>query len=302
MSSAYKQTGQPTFLVPVDFTEITNPLLRTVKLIAEPHQAHIKLLHVVSPVLYFPYPESFGMSTIDLSLLAELQEKRKEEAREKLRALLEFLKPLDVEVQVEVGDPAEVVLEKEELCDLVFMGSHKKGLVERILVGSTTEKVVKYSRKPIFILKGKEPQTIKKVLVAYDFSEHAKRALDFAVNLLKPFSPHILLLHVEETIEIPLVEHIKNAIGEKYREEKLKHLRELQEYLEGIGLKVSYSVLEGKSPVDRIRKFLQENQEFDLVVLGSRGLSSLKRVLLGSTSSALLRSLDIPLLVHRSTE
>lgn len=300
MSSAFSQEMK--FLVPVDFTEITNPLLRTVKLIAQAHQAHIKLLHVVSPVLYFPYPESFGMSTIDLKLLAELQEKRKEEAREKLKALAEFLKPLEVELQVEVGDPAEVVLEKEELCDLVFMGSHKKGLVERILVGSTTEKVVKYSRRPIFVLKGKELQTIKKVLVAYDFSEHAKKALDFALNLLKPFLPHVLFLHVEETIELPLVEHIKDTISEKYKEEKLKHLRELQEYLKGMGFESSYQILEGKSPVDGIREFLEKNQDIDLVVLGSRGLSGLKRVLLGSTSSALLRSLNVPLLVHRSPE
>lgn len=290
------------FLVPVDFTEITNPLLRVVKTLSLAHNAEISLLHVISPVLYLPYPESFGMSTVDLQLLAELQERKKEEAKEKLKALVEFLKPLKAEVLVEVGDPAEAVLEKEKDFDLVFMGSHKKGLVERILVGSTTEKVVKYSTRPVFVLKGKEPESIKRVLVGYDFSEHAKRALDFAVKLLKPFNPHIVLLHVEETLEIPVVEGIKDVLSEKYREEKIKHIEEIEGWLRNSGFSISSYLLEDKSPADGIRSFLKENPDIDLVVLGSRGLSGLKRVLLGSTSSELLRSLDIPLLIHRSVE
>ncbi|MFN7065382.1 MAG: universal stress protein, partial [Aquificaceae bacterium] len=132
------------FLVPVDFTEITNPLLRVVKGFAIAHQAEVCLLHVVSPVLYLPYPESFGVSTIDLRLFIELQEREKEKAKEKLLGLADFLKPVKTELLVEVGDPAEVVLEKEGAYHIVFMGSHKKGLVQRILIGSTTEKVVKY--------------------------------------------------------------------------------------------------------------------------------------------------------------
>ncbi len=290
------------FLAPVDFTEITNPLIRVVKLFAQAHNAKVHLLHTVSPVLYLPYPESFGMSTVDLELLAELQERKKEEAKERLKGLVEFLKPLEVEILVEIGEPAEVVLEKEEAYDLAFMGSHKKGLVERILVGSTTEKVVKYSKKPVFVLKGKEPEGIKKVLIGYDLSEHAKKALEFAVNLLKPFSPHIVLLHVEETIELPLVEGIRDVLSEKYREEKLKHIEKIKDWLRESGFTASAYILEDRSPADGIRNFLKEDPDIDIVVLGSRGLSGLKRVLLGSTSSELLRSLEVSLIIHRSLE
>ncbi|MCS7277708.1 MAG: universal stress protein [Aquificaceae bacterium] len=287
------------FLVPVDFTDITNPLIRLVKTLAQPHEAEITLLHTISPVLYLPYPESFGMSPLDLQILVELQEKKKEEAREKLRGLMEFLKPLKADILVEVGEPAEVILEKEASYDLLFLGSHKKGLVERILVGSTTEKVVKYSRKPIMVLKGKEPQSIQKVLFAYDFSEHARKAVDFAVRLLRPFKPYIFILHVEETIEIPVVEGIRDVLSEKYKEEKLKNLRELEGMLRAEGFQVEAYMVEDKSPTEGIKKFIQENPSLDLMVLGSRGLSGLKRVLLGSTSSELLRLVEIPMLIHR---
>ncbi len=288
------------FLASVDFTEITNPLIRVVKLFAQAHSAKVHLLHTVSPVLYLPYPESFGMSTVDLELLAELQERKKEEAKERLEGLVEFLKPLEVEIFVEVGEPAEMVLEKEEMYDLVFMGSHKKGLVERIIVGSTTEKVVKYSKKPVFVLKGKELESIKRVVVGYDFSEHAQKALDFTLNFLKPFSAHIVLLHIEETIELPMVKGIKDALSEKYREEKMKHMDEMVERFGRKGFDVSAYMLGERSPADGIRKFLEINSNVDMVVLGSRGLSGLKRVLLGSTCSELLRSLEIPILIHRS--
>ncbi|MFN3976696.1 MAG: universal stress protein [Aquificaceae bacterium] len=290
------------FLVPVDFTEITNPLLRVVKVFAQAHKAEVDLLHAVPPVLYLPYPESFGMATIDMSLLTELQERRKEKAKEKLEGLVEFLKPLKVGFYVEVGDPAETILEKEASYDLIFVGSHKKGLVQRILIGSTTEKVVKYSHKPVFVLKGVEPERMGKVLVCYDFSQYANRALSFALNLLKPFNPRIFLLHVEETIELPLVEGVKDVLSQRYKEEKERHMKELEDRIKGEGFEAESYILEDKSPADGIRRFLKEKPDMDLVVLGSRGLSGLKRVLLGSTSSELIRSLEIPMLIHRSVE
>ncbi|MEN3028597.1 MAG: universal stress protein [Aquificaceae bacterium] len=287
------------FLVPVDFTEITNPLLKLVKNLATAHQAEVRLLHTLSPVLYLPYPESFGMSAIDLQLLTELQERKREEAKEKLKGLADFLKPLKTDLLVEIGEPAEVILEQEKTFDLLFMGSHKKGLVERILLGSTTEKVVKYSHKPVFVLKGKELQSIRRVLIAYDFSEHARRAMEFAERLFKPFLPRMTLLHVEETIELPVVEGIKDILSQKYREEKIKHLKDREKGLKDQGFEAEFHLLEGRSPVEGIKVFLRENKDIDLVVLGSRGLSGLKRVLLGSTSSELVRVLDLSLLIHR---
>jgi hypothetical protein len=75
----------------VDFTDITNPLLKVAKLLALKHNASVILLHAVSPVIYLPYPESFGVSPIDLSKLAELEAKSIESAKKRLEALRDFL-------------------------------------------------------------------------------------------------------------------------------------------------------------------------------------------------------------------
>ncbi len=290
------------FLVPVDFTEITNPLLRLVKSLAQAHSAKVVLFHVVSPIFYLPYPESFGMSVIDLELLSDLEKKKEEEAKDKLSGLADFLKPLSAETLVDIGDPAELILEKEQSFDLILMASHRKSLIEKILVGSTTEKVARYTKKPLLVLKGKEVENFKKVIIAHDLSKYADLAFEFAIKLLEPFKPQITILHVEETIELPVVANIKDVISERYREEKIKYLESLKEKAQTKGFTAQVKVMQGKSPTEALLEYLKENQDTDLLVMGNRGLSTLQRVLLGSTSWELLRKAELPVLIHRSVQ
>ena len=285
-------------LVPTDFSEVVNPLLRLTKLIAQAHNANITLLHAVSPVLYVPYPESFGMNVVDLQILTELQKRKIEEAREKLIALQSYLSPIHVDILAEVGDPAELILEKEKDFDLVLMAGHRKSLVERILVGSTTEKVAKYTKIPLLVLKGKEVDSFKKVCVAYDFSKDSFEAFQFALEFLKPFSPEVKILHVEETIELPIVDQIRDSITQHYRKEKRNHLEELVKKAEQVGIKAEFAIIEASSPTDGIQEFVK-GEGFDLLIVGSRGLSRLERVLMGSTASELLRRVDLPILIYR---
>ncbi len=290
------------FLLPVDFTEITNGLLRLVKALAQPHKASVTLLHVISPILYLPYPESFGMSVVDLELLSDMEKKKEEEATQKLKGLADFLKPVPANMVVDIGDPAEVILEKESSYDLLIMGSHRKGLIEKILVGSTAEKVARYTKRPLLVMKGKEVEDFKKVVVAHDLSKYAQEAFEFALKLLKPFKCHITILHVEETIELPVVAHVRDVISERYKEEKLKYLDSLKEKAQGDGFECDVKVVEGRSSAEALLEYLKDKTDIDLIVMGSRGLSTLQRVLLGSTSSEVLRKAQLPILIHRSLQ
>lgn len=285
-------------LVAVDFTEVTNPLIKLAKLIAKAHNAKLTLLHTVSPALYIPYPESFGMNVVDLELISQMQKNKLEEAKTKLEALRDYLKPIEAEVIAEIGDAAESILAKEGEFDLLLMAAHKKSLIERILIGSTTEKVAKYTKKPLLILKGREVEDIKKVCIAYDFSKNSHQAFEFSLDFLKPFSPQVRIIHVEETIELPIIDSIKDSIVEQYRQEKRNHLEKLIQELKEAGMEATYSIETSESPVKGIIDYV-EKENPDLVILGSRGLSSLERVLMGSTTSELLRKLQLPLLIHR---
>jgi len=129
-------------LVPVDFSDITNVVLRVVKKIISAHGGEVILFHTVSPAIYIPYPESLSIDVIDVKILQEIEESKKREAEERLRGFFDFLEPVHARVVVDVGDPRDLILEAEEKekPDMVVIGSHKKGLVEKILIGSTTER------------------------------------------------------------------------------------------------------------------------------------------------------------------
>jgi len=287
------------FLVPVDFTDITNPLLKVAKLLALKHNASVILLHAVSPVIYLPYPESFGVSPIDLSKLAELEAKSIESAKQRLEALRDFLAELPADIVGNVGEPSEVILAKEEMADLIILGSHSKGLVERILIGSTSERVAKYCHKPLLVLKGKAPEGFKKVCIAHDLSKHAQSAFEFFLNLVPPEEDgRLTLLHVEETIELPMVDALTEGLTKKIEEEKINYLNSLLERAKEKGWKAELVVKKHSNTADGIVEFIKEG-DYDLLVMGSRGLSGLKRVLLGSTSSQVLRRAEVPILIHK---
>jgi len=288
-------------LVPVDFSDITNVVLRVVRTIAKTHSGEVVLLNAVSPAIYIPYPSGLSVDVIDVKILQEIEENKKKEAEERLKGLLEFLKPLNTRIVVDVGDPRDLILdvEEKENPDLLVIGSHKKGLVEKILIGSTAEKIVKHCLKPILVIKGFEPTFTKKVLIAYDFSKTAEKTIDYALSFLKPFKVMVEILHIEEPIDIPLVERIGEAIYEKYKEEKRKYMERIKERFEEEGFEVTTNIVSGKDPADEIVRYIQRDEDIELLIMGSRGLSGLKRILLGSTSTEVFRKVEIPILIYK---
>lgn len=289
------------FLVPVDFSEITNPLLKTVKLIAQKHSAEIHLLHVISPVVYLPYPETLGVSVIDIEVIEQIEKEKREEAREKLSGLIQYLSPLKTETYIEIGEAADVILEYEEKLnpDIVFLGSHKKGLIEKILIGSTTEKVVKHGRRSDFVIKGKEVTFSRSVVIAYDFSETAQKAVEFALKFLEPFEVRIKLLHINEPLELPLVEKLREHFHERFSKEKIKILEEISQKFKNLGKETEIIFREGENPVQEIVDVVNNSEDVELLIIGSRGLSGLKRIILGSTASKLLGKINKPIFIYK---
>ncbi len=286
-------------LAPVDFTDVTNSQIRLVKEIALKHKAQVVLFHAVSPPLKALYPETF-VGVVNPATLEEIEKELIKTAREKMEGLRDFLSGLDVDLKVEVGDPREKILEIEEKegIDLVIMGSHSKTLIEKVLVGSTAQKVVRYGTKPVLVVKGKDPNLSGKVLIAYDLSEVSLKALKFGLKLLKPFLPQVYLLHVDQKIELSMVEDLRERLEEDLKKERERHLKEVLSQIQEEGFKGELLLEKGVSPAQVIVDKAKETGA-DLIVMGSRGLSGLKRVLLGSTSSEVIDRSPIPILIFK---
>jgi len=161
---------------------------------------------------------------------------------------------------------------EERGCDLIVIGNRAKTQHERFALGSVTEKVSMYAPCPVLITKRKTE--IHKLLVAVDGSKQANKALNYAVAIAKNFGARITLLHVEEAKLFGLKPEIVKKVGEEI-------LLEAESRIEGVSIDKS---LKPGSPVEIILKMAWLG-DFDLIVMGSRGLSSVKRFLLGSVSA-----------------
>ena len=287
-------------LLPVDFSEVTDAVVDSARFIGEKFRPKFYLLHVISPLVYVSMPETMVVDVIDTEVIEEIEETKRKNAENLLKSLKEKLSGFEVETVIDIGSPADVIVEKEETynVDLTILGGHQKGLVERILLGSTSEAVVKHARKPVLVIKGHAIKKLGRVALAYDFSEIGDSMLEYMKNFLKPFGSKVDIIHVEEEIDLPILEKLGINIIPQIREKKLQKLNQIKEEFEKEGLKTEVVYLEERDPASGILEVLQKT-EFDMVVVADKGLSGLKRILMGSVSLEILRKAHIPVFVYK---
>ena len=127
------------------------------------HDARIIILHV------FEFVSTFNRAVVDLYLDEELRKKifneRTAETIERIHKRLKIFcekefngvdKHADKVESIEVCDgfPAEEILKKADECDCdaIIMGTHGKGLISHAFLGSTAKRVLRRTRKPVFII------------------------------------------------------------------------------------------------------------------------------------------------------
>lgn len=151
----------------------------------------------------------------------------------------------------------------------------------------------------------------KNILVPYDGSEHAVRALEAAKKLVMGSDSTITVLNVVPMSVAPTISESDPVLGsiptfidyqdyEALYDDSLKRLRETMiSDVQGLFTdlpegQVSYNAIAHPSPVQGIVEYSTTN-DCDLIVMGRRGLGAIRGIL-GSVSSGVLRSVDIPVL------
>lgn len=135
---------------------------------------------------------------------------------------------------------------------------------------------------------------IKKILVPLDGSKNSMRGLDKAVIIARGCQATITGLYVtplSPPASIAQKTYIKNYLlknADKFMEKAKTHCAQN-------GVLFYHKILHGGEG-SKIVKFAQD-KKFDLIVVGSRGMSSLKEVFLGSTSNYVIHKSKIPVLV-----
>ncbi|MGQ9744174.1 MAG: universal stress protein [Candidatus Bathycorpusculaceae bacterium] len=135
----------------------------------------------------------------------------------------------------------------------------------------------------------------EKILVPLDGSGHSLRALEIAVQIALKFDGGITLIHVYSIGGFAISTTLVQEFIEATRKVGADILADGEERARSKGVPVKTLLVEGH-PVDQIVKTCRESK-FDLIVMGARGLSRVKEILLGSVSDGVTRHACCPVLV-----
>lgn len=143
-----------------------------------------------------------------------------------------------------------------------------------------------------------------KILVPTDFSESAKYALPFAIDLAEKYGAEIHILHVVEPIAVP-VDFAWGTYSYPDIEKQLsgyveKTLEDIIREQIPASLTVTSSIVHGKSWREIIT--LAREGEMDLIVMATHGLSGFSHALYGSTAEKVVRKAPCPVLTVRHPE
>ena len=138
---------------------------------------------------------------------------------------------------------------------------------------------------------------MKKIIVPIDFSEHSEFALKAAAQLAKKYNAELLALHMLEMSDIMLTasegeQYQKAVFFFKLAEQKFETFL-AKPYLQDIKVVPIVKHFKVFSEVNDVAK----DEEADLIVMGSHGVSGLKEFFVGSNTERVVRNAEIPVLV-----
>jgi nucleotide-binding universal stress UspA family protein len=137
----------------------------------------------------------------------------------------------------------------------------------------------------------------EKILVAVDGSELSTRALEEALQIAKLVNGEITLIHVYWTGSTHILTPTQDHRFEAKREKGARILADGEKRAKAKAVQVQTVLIDGDI-VDQIIKTAKEGN-FNLVVVGARGLSRVKGLLMGSISHGVTRNAPCPVLVVR---
>jgi nucleotide-binding universal stress UspA family protein len=136
-----------------------------------------------------------------------------------------------------------------------------------------------------------------KILVPVDGSENSKRAFSYASYLSKNLKAELTILHVADAPPTVYVQSQKvlNELLEKYSNAREKVFDEYQELAKRESIEVKTKTIFG-DPGQEIVKFSLK-EEFDVIVIGNRGMGHLKEMIIGSVSKTVIHDAKCPVLL-----
>jgi len=270
-----------------DFSSESNTALSYAQFLAKKFRAAIKALHVVpdfAPAIY----ESRGI------VAAELMERQEESRKKALKRLERISEKSEVrfsKIIVDIGPAGKKIPEvaEKEKCQLIAIGRKGMSALEKILMGSVANQVLRRSSVPVLVTpKRKLAPKIESILVPTDFSGNEERERDYAWMLASKLKASLTLLYILELYDFKFSpEEIRKMMDEALARLKSRKKRPGE-------LKIKEVVVRDLNAPAGIVTYAARHK-LDLILM-STCVSPLERFFLGSTTEKVISYSTIPVL------
>lgn len=256
-----------------------------------PREARVLVLAVPDP----------APAALDVPTVRDFKRALIDEARGVVGTAASMLRPrfATLETRVTPGDPREVIVRTAEewAADLVIVGARGLGAISTALLGSVSLAVARHAPCAVLVVRP-TVRPLQNIALAFDGSPGAHRAARFLAKLALPTDVAVRMIGVVESLRLPAATPGAGAALAAAAARATAAGRSALESAMDVavkhtGLKASRELLVGPSAqtVAAVRA--------DLIVVGARGLGTLKRLLLGSVSEHVLRHAECPVLIVR---
>lgn len=222
-----------------------------------------------------------------LEELADLDAQRAKLISHRGRAVLEDARAIvdqdgvtEITTRLRHGDIVEAISEIEEDARVILIG--KRGEAADFAkghLGSNLERIVRAAHRPVFVA-SRAFQPITSALVAYDGGSSSMKAVD-----------HIARSTLFADIKVTVV-----TVGSETSEIK-KGLADAKALLKAAGIDVDTRIISGQ-PEAELGKLVEE-EGFGMVVMGAYGHSRIRSLVIGSTTTEMVRSCKVPVVLLR---
>ncbi len=276
-------------LVATDFSTRSDRAIRRASLLARKTGASLSLLHIVDS----DRPD----------YLVSLDRAAADKALAETCRTIRDVDGLACDYQVTLGDPFEgiVAAAGARPVDLLVIGPHRRQILRDAFVGTTAERVIRYSSVPVLMANGTPSGPYRHILAASDLSPHSAEAVSALARLGLAEAAAFSLFRAVDVPEVALMirattslEDIKHHIGarEAAAADELRAFAATLPLVPG-----NYIARAAEATTATVILQAAASAGADLVVIGTRGQSGLARFLLGSVAEGVLRSATIDVLV-----
>jgi nucleotide-binding universal stress UspA family protein len=222
-----------------------------------------------------------------------------------------------IDAVVREGNTAGEIVEQATgmRADLLIIGSHGRSGVERLLLGSVAEKVLRKASCPVMTVPRTLPDAVpagpvlyRRILCPVDFSDSSMNALKYAFSMAQEADGQLTVLHIVEhefrnDAEIAgIAWEAGMTIGDFLKEREDALHRRLQDVVAGApeSCRVEPLMTHGKPWREVLR--VATEQQSDLIVMGVQGRGPADLLFFGSTTQHVVREAPCPVLTLRGRQ